>query len=378
MPTVVIGGGLSGLSAALTLQEAGEEVELFEGSSNIGGRVRTDYIDGYTLDHGFQLINAGYSEIKRLGLIPEIDFVPFSRSLDVVTPMGVTSIGDPRRQLVSALNSPLATLSEKLAFISYLRSKSVTSESVEAEMMRTGLGNLYHNVVRPFLTGVFLAPLTTVDAVYAKEIVKSFLFGESGLPRAGAGVLAEALGARIENIHLDHKVTSLDEFGNKNIIIATDGDSADRLLGRPSTTCWTSSYTWYHSLPVGSISSKNLRVSSASTPLVNSIVISNTISDFAPAGKILISTTALTDLTDSQVLTELEKFWGLSGFEGVQKYSIPHSLPLFAPGSVRNASTSRIGERIFLAGDYTSAGSQNAALLSGRFAATELLAQLTR
>jgi phytoene dehydrogenase-like protein len=60
MSSVVIGGGLAGLSAALTLQEAGETVELFEESDAIGGRVRSDYLDGYILDRGFQLINAGY------------------------------------------------------------------------------------------------------------------------------------------------------------------------------------------------------------------------------------------------------------------------------------------------------------------------------
>lgn len=75
MSYVVIGGGLAGLSAAITLQQAGESVELYEASDDLGGRVRSDYIDGYILDRGFQLINSGYSEVKRLGVINEIDFV---------------------------------------------------------------------------------------------------------------------------------------------------------------------------------------------------------------------------------------------------------------------------------------------------------------
>ena len=64
MSYVVIGGGLAGISAALTLQDAGESVELYEASDDLGGRVRSDYIDGYILDRGFQLINSGYSELK--------------------------------------------------------------------------------------------------------------------------------------------------------------------------------------------------------------------------------------------------------------------------------------------------------------------------
>ena len=59
MSSVVIGGGLAGLSAALTLQNAGEEVEIFEGSDNVGGRLRSVYVDGFILDRGFQLIHSG-------------------------------------------------------------------------------------------------------------------------------------------------------------------------------------------------------------------------------------------------------------------------------------------------------------------------------
>ncbi len=80
---VVIGGGLAGLSAALTLQEAGREVEIYEGSDRVGGRVASDHIDGFILDRGFQLINANYPELKRLDLIGQLDFQTASRSIDI-------------------------------------------------------------------------------------------------------------------------------------------------------------------------------------------------------------------------------------------------------------------------------------------------------
>ena len=103
MSFVVIGGGLAGISAALTLQDAGESVELYEASDDLGGRVRSDYIDGYILDRGFQLINSGYSELKRLKVIAEIDFCKADRTVDVVTPFGISSIGDPRLHPLQAL-----------------------------------------------------------------------------------------------------------------------------------------------------------------------------------------------------------------------------------------------------------------------------------
>ena len=66
MSTVVIGAGLAGLNAALTLEKAGKEVTLLEASDRAGGRVATDVVDGFLLDRGFQLINANYPELKQL------------------------------------------------------------------------------------------------------------------------------------------------------------------------------------------------------------------------------------------------------------------------------------------------------------------------
>jgi phytoene dehydrogenase-like protein len=71
---VVIGAGLAGLSAALTLQDAGAEVTVLESSDRPGGRVASDLIDGFILDRGFQLIKLNYPEVKRWGIERELDF----------------------------------------------------------------------------------------------------------------------------------------------------------------------------------------------------------------------------------------------------------------------------------------------------------------
>ena len=49
----VVGAGLAGLSAALTLQEAGCSVRIIEASDRPGGRVASDVIDGFILDRRF-------------------------------------------------------------------------------------------------------------------------------------------------------------------------------------------------------------------------------------------------------------------------------------------------------------------------------------
>ncbi len=375
MSYVVIGGGLAGISAALTLQDAGESVELFEASDDLGGRVRSDYIDGYILDRGFQLINSGYSELKRLKVIPEIDFCKADRTVDVVTPFGISSIGDPRLHPLQAMRSPLGSLAEKIAVLKFVGDKPNGEVSLRDALLASGTGDLYENVLKPFLRGVFLTELENIDSSYGREIIKSFVLGDSGLPRAGAGALSEALGARVENVHLGTPVDSLDQFADKRVILATGASTAAKLLGRSDSAEHSSSFTWYHSIPAGLIKSKRLRVTSTANPIVNSIALSNVVSQYAPEDKTLISSTSLVSLSDEEALNEIAKFWSLapSDFTFVKRYEIKESLPVFRPGS-RGISTTRVSENVFLAGDYLTAGSQNGALLSGRIAAMESLA----
>lgn len=375
MTYVVIGGGLAGISAALTLQDAGESVELYEASDDLGGRVRSDYIDGYILDRGFQLINSGYSELKRLKVIPEIDFCKSERTIDVVTPFGISSIGDPRLHPFQAFNSPLGSLSEKVAVLKFLGDKPNSDISLRDALLASGTGIFYENLLKPFLRGVFLTELENVDSSYGREIIKSFVLGDSGLPRAGAGALTEALGARVESVYLNSPVTSLAEFQGKKIIVATDAARASQLLGASESVEHTTSFTWYHSLPSGVIASKRLRVASTSSPIVNSIALSNVISQYAPDDRTLVSSTSLVTLSDHEAINEIAKFWSLapSDFSLVKRYEIRESLPIFRPGT-HGVTSSQVAENIFIAGDYLTAGSQNGALLSGRLAAMESLA----
>jgi phytoene dehydrogenase-like protein len=62
---IVIGAGLAGLSAALTLQEAGIDVQVHESSNRVGGRVSTDLIAGITRDHQSHLTNQSHPQNVR-------------------------------------------------------------------------------------------------------------------------------------------------------------------------------------------------------------------------------------------------------------------------------------------------------------------------
>ena len=369
----IIGAGLAGLSAALTLQESGCEVEVFESSDRVGGRVATDLIDGFRLDRGFQLINSSYPELVRLNVISELDFVFASRTVDIALEQEVTSLGDPRENFFATFNSASGSFREKLSFLGYLARPSQLGSSVEDELQH--YGNLYQRVLKPFLSGVFLTSPANVDSVSGKEIIRSFISGKPGLPALGAGELPTALARRINTIHLGAHIDSLDAVKADAIIVAADLTTAAQLLDIPNVPKLAASTTWYHEVPIEMTLSDRLLIDGlVRGPVINSIAISNMVPTYAPLGKTLLSTTTIDFASESEVRRHLATMWGVSTSEWslIAKYEIPKSLPIFSVGS-HGVQSAKIADNLFVAGDYRTAPSQNGALLSGRLAAQELL-----
>lgn len=370
---IVIGAGLAGLSAAITLQDAGVDVEVHESSDRIGGRVATDVIDGFRCDRGFQLINVRYPEIRRLGIVDDLEFIAASRTIDIAIGEKRYALGDPRSHPFSAFNAAIGKFSEKVGFLSYLAQRSRAGTSVEDEMQPLGL--LYSRVLKPFLTGVFLTAPSHVDAISGKEIVRSFITGKPGLPSQGAGTLATVLGARVRNIKVNSRIDSMSEFKGRKVIVATDLTTAAQLLDIPSVPQLACSTTWYHEVPHDMTQSQRLLIDGqARGPVVNSIAISKMVPTYAPDGKTLLSSTSVEVASESEVRRHLALMWGTStsNWSLIAKYEIPKSLPIFGVGST-GAQSAQFSENVFIAGDYRTAPSQNGALLSGRLAAQELL-----
>ena len=368
----VIGAGLAGISAALTLQDAGCSVRVIESSDRVGGRVATDVIDGFTLDRGFQLINSQYPELKRLKVMDEVDFIAAPRAVEVSLGQDRVVLGDPRNHPLSALSSKTGALSSKVNFLRYLYSHSNSALSVEDELQN--LGDLYQRVLRPFLTGVFLASPAHINAVNGKEIIRSFISGKPGIPAQGVGALAAVLAKRITNIELGRNINSLSELTGP-VIVATDVTTAAQLLDMTSVPKLAASTTWYHEVPKELTSSKCLIIDGQKRGLVvNSIAISNLAPTYAPAGKALLSSTTVDFASESEVRRHLALIWGTQSSEWslIAKYEIPKSLPIFASGA-QGVTSAKVATNIYVAGDYRSAPSQNGALLSGRLAAEELL-----
>ena len=380
---VVIGAGLAGLSAAITLESEGVCVTVLESSDRPGGRVSSDVIDGYICDRGFQLINANYPEIKRLGLIKDINFISASSVIEVARDERRISIGDPRSAFFSAFNSETGSILEKFRLIKYiLRSKPAAS--VGEELKNNGLGKTYERVLRPFLTGVFLADPLLVNAEYGRTAIKHFVTGNSGLPVGGVKAFSEALASRVNDVRYGVQVnsvkkntvkTSKGNFEADAIIVATDATTAAQLLDLTEVPQLVGCTTWYHSTKESPTTSKSLIIDSQNRgPVVNTMVISNMMPDYAPAGKNLISSTSILPTTESEVRRHLSVLYGTDtrNWKLVAKYEIPSALPL-AGLETKLASGAHVKDSIYIAGDYKSAPSQNGALLSGRLAALSVL-----
>ena len=68
---------MAGLSCATQLHAAGMQVALLEASDGVGGRVRTDRVDGFLLDRGFQIFLTSYPEARALLDYDALDLRPF-------------------------------------------------------------------------------------------------------------------------------------------------------------------------------------------------------------------------------------------------------------------------------------------------------------
>ena len=378
---IVVGAGLAGLNCAQILSKSGLEVTVLEASDRIGGRVKSDYIDGFTCDHGFQVINPKYSELQRTGVVEDLNIKTLPKGFEINIGGKDFRLGDFRKNLSylpGDLASRTGSLKEKINFLKFVAWPGKDRPLGEA---LTASGDFYRKTMKGFLDGVFLTDSDSVSSEMAHEIIRWFVKGSPGVPERGVAQLS-ALMSRGLNIRLNTEVIQIRdglvqtkdfEISGDYVVIATNALQKKRLVGGEDVLMHYSA-TWYHAIENGLITSDHLRLSADST-LVNSVVISNVAPSYAPSGRSLISSTTLHARTETEISRAVAELWGISEREMdlVARYEIPHSLPRHLSGKGL-VSPQRVSKNVFLAGDDFAIPAQQGALMSGRLAAEAIIA----
>ena len=371
---IVVGAGLAGLTAARELEKFGRSVLILEATDSVGGRVKSDFIDGFICDRGFQVINPKYPEVIKSGVIKNLDFKYIS---------GQIRLADYKRKVgysFATFSSQFGSVSEKVNLLKFLANQRVSNQKSFGDYANS-FPTLYERVLKPFLTGVFLNDPKIISADVAQEILRSFVKSLPGIPAGGVGQFSQALASTVANLKLNERVEEVKEgkvittggqHSCKYVVVATDPTTAAQLLSGVSLPKMFESTTAYFATTELPKDGKNLAISSNSK-LVNSIVISQVSPKYAPAGQHLVSATSLSPITESVFRKELASIWQVNTqqWEYVANYEIKQSLPAHLPGQSKSRNPF-VTDGIYLAGDHMATPSQQGAMKSGYLAAREI------
>lgn len=243
----VIGAGIAGLTAAYRLQKKGKTVTVLEASSRIGGRVCTDYVNGFVIDAGAQFLSTGYKNI--LSLVQELGL---SQQLVEVSPrLAIVKDGRPRRvhphQPHTLFTSGLLSLSAWTNFIyrSALaafatRQLSLADYSAWSdfdtvntpEWYRAKFGNdVYNYIIEPALEGLyFQSPVYTSQAL--PMAISMFAMRQHKILtlKDGLAILPQKLAQTVQ-VHVNSPVSSLELKQDKVIVrTPTNNIEADHVI----------------------------------------------------------------------------------------------------------------------------------------------------
>lgn len=399
---IVVGAGLAGLRCAIRLTELGREVVVLEAADAVGGRVRTDVIDGFRCDRGFQLLNPAYPAVRRWVDLDGLVLQSFGAGVMVRREVGLHVVADPVREprlLSRTLRSGYLRPVELAALARWAgrvlvdpravmhQPDTTLAESLDAAGVG---GRLRREVLDPFLAGVLVDSHGVSSANFAKLLVRMFALGRPGLPEQGMGALPSQLAARLPPVRLGMPVDAVSADGGRGasvvaggstlrartVVVATDPVTAARLtpLPEPATkglvTWWFEAPEAPSLLPLLAVDGRRSGAI-APGPVWNTAVITAAAPSYAPPGRHLVEATCLLDRPDgdaseAEVLRHVGKIYGCgtAGWRTVIRHRIPLALPAMPPPLHPRTAVS-LGDGVFVCGDHRDTASIQGALVSG-------------
>jgi len=422
---VVVGAGLAGLACARGLRRRGLDVLVVDGAEAVGGRVRTDVVDGFRCDRGFQLLNPSYPAAKRLLDLDALDLQVFGRGVDVVQADGRTAtLADPTRHpgragavLRSGYLRPgdLAELARlgrwaapALGPVHRLTDPAADDAPLAAALDRAGVdGRLRTEVLEPFLTGVLATSPATTSARFVRLLLRSFLLATPGVPAQGMQAMPDQLAASavaaVAALALRTPSSAVRRTADgvevdlapagapaatvraRAAVVAAGPAAAAELVGDGLPAPRTRGLrTWWFAPAEAPARTTMLRVDGARLgPVVNTAVVSQAAPSYAPPGRHLVQATTLLgdghDADEQQVRRHLARMWGpaagADAWEVVTVHDVPEALPAMPPPlDVRRPVD--LGDGLLVAGDHRDSASIQGALVSGSRAAAAAAARL--
>ena len=392
---VVVGAGLAGLACARTLHARGHGVRVLEGADAVGGRVRSERVDGFTLDRGFQVLNPAYPAVRRLVDVRALDLQSFLPGVVVRREGCLALVADPRRAprligrtLTSGLLRPAEIARLALWAAAALGSVDALLRRPDAPWGRSlteaGVrGPLRSEVLEPFLAGVLAEGDGTTSTTFVRLLVRTFLLGTPGVPAQGMGALPQQIADGLPAVSLSTPVERIDASGEghvvrtpagqvraRAVVVATDPVTTEHLAGVPAPPMNGLVTHWYAADEPPSTTPAIHLDGRRRGPVVNAAVMTAAAPGYAPRGQHLVQVTCLLGEqapTESTVRRQAGEIFGVgtTTWREVGRHEIRGALPALPPPLVVRQPVD-LGEGRFVCGDHRDTPSQQGALASGR------------
>lgn len=407
---VVVGAGLAGLTCARTLHARGLDVRVLEAGPVVGGRVRSERVDGFTLDRGFQVVNPAYPALREVVDVEALRLQPFLPGVAVRRDDGLAVLADPRRapaRLRETLGSGYVRVGELAALARWaapalgpVRALEAGPDATLAESLTAaGVdGRLRHEVLEPFLAGVLADESGATSAVFARLVVRSMLRGTPGLPAEGAGALPALLAEGLPHVTTGARVTAVERADGgravqvdgsrvraRAVVVAADPVTAAALTGVEAPPVRGLTTTWWAAEGIPRVDAVVVD-GRRRGPVVDAALISAAAPSYAPAGAQLVQATSVLPSgpwdaaarpDPAEVRRQAGEMLGADprGWRELATHEIAGALPAATP-PLRVRQPVDLGDALYVCGDHRDTPSQQGAIASGRRAARAVARRL--
>ena len=399
----IIGAGISGLTAAQVLEKKGFYPVVLEATDRVGGRVKTEVVNGHQMDHGFQVLLTGYPAAQRYLNYEKLNLQKIAPGAAIFKNKKQIIIGDPLRDLfflLPTLLSGIGNFQDKIKILqlnaelkkkSLLAIFSTPTEKTSTYLTKFGFSkNMISDFFKPFFSGIFLETKLETSSRMFEFVYKMFGEGYATIPKSGMEAIPKQLLKQLKNTTFKYntKVAEVNEgeivledqtkIKSHYTLIATQANRLLPHLNRQSIS-WKSCVNFYFETDKRTIKKPLIGLIAKQSSLVNNIFYTTSIATKTRAKKELLSVTVIDTQNLSketllkQVKKELKELCGIDAGQLIKQYTIPMALPNLANLTHElDPIDTQVGNTLFVAGDTLLNASLNAAFIAGEMAALRL------